>query len=126
MRPRPAGRCCPFLICIVMATLPSWIRAAGESLFGVAALPTRATLGYGGRGANYDDLLAAVFTIVALVGLVAFIKGVFMLRGAADGKPGAGAGRAFAHMVGGIAGWHIIAVVQAVQNSLGMRVLSVN
>ena len=108
------------------------------------------------RGADYDALLAAVFTLVSLVGLFspAFIRGAFTLRAAADGKPGAertqgtlqsprqpptlppsraradgkpGASgpMAFAHMAGGIAAWHIVAVIEAVQTSLGIAVLNI-
>ena len=123
--PSGGGTALCFLICIVMATLPAWIDAAGRSLFGEGLAQAKVTLGYGARGADYEALLTAVFAIVALVGLFAFIKGVFMLRAAADGQPGAGAGRAFAHMVGGIAGWHILALIQAVQASLGITVLGI-
>ena len=59
--PSGTGTALSFLICIVMAALPSWIAAASESLFGTAAPPGTASLGYGGKGADYDALLAAVF-----------------------------------------------------------------
>ena len=67
----------------------------------------------------------AVFTLVSLVGLFAFIRGAFTLRAAADGKPGASGPKAFAHMAGGIAAWHIVAVIEAVQTSLGIAVLNI-
>ena len=123
--PSGGGTALSFLICIVMAALPSWLTAAGESLFGAGAPSSAASLGYGGRVADYDALLAAVFTLVGLVGLFAFIRGAFVLRAAADGKPGATAPRAFAHMVGGIAAWHIVAVIEAVQSSFGIAVLNI-
>ena len=123
--PSGGGTVLCFVICIVMATLPSWIDAAGRSLFGEGLAQAKVTLGYGARGADYEALLGAVFAIVALVGLFAFLKGVFMLRAAADGQPGAGAGRAFAHMGGGIAAWHILALIQAVQSSLGITVFAI-
>ena len=72
--PSGGGTALSFLICIVMAALPSWLTAAGESLFGAGAPSSAASLGYGGRGADYDALLAAVFTVVGLVGLIAFIR----------------------------------------------------
>ena len=123
--PSGGGTALSFLICIVMASLPSWLSAAGESLFGSGARPAAASLGYGARGADYDALLAAVFTLVSLVGLFAFIRGAFTLRAAADGKPGASGPKAFAHMAGGIAAWHIVAVIEAVQTSLGIAVLNI-
>ena len=123
--PSGTGTALCFLICIVMAALPSWLAAASESLFGTAAPPGTASLGYGGRGAGYDALLAAVFAIVGLVGLSAFIRGAFVLRAAADARPGANAPRAFAHMAGGIAAWHLPAVIDALQTSLGIAVLDI-
>ena len=123
--PSGGGTALSFLICIVMAALPSWLSAAGESLFGSGTRPAAASLGYGARGADYDALLAAVFTLVSMVGLFAFIRGAFTLRAAADGKPGASGPKAFAHMAGGIAAWHIVAVIEAVQTSLGIAVLNI-
>ena len=123
--PSGGGTALSFLICIVMAALPSWLSAAGESLFGSGARPAAASLGYGARGADYDALLAAVFTVVSLVGLFAFIRGAFTLRAAADGKPVASGPKAFAHMAGGIAAWHIVAVIDAVQTSRGIAVLDI-
>ena len=64
--PSAGGTALSFLICIVLAALPSWLDAATESLFGTANPPGTASLGYGGRGADYDALLAAVFALVAL------------------------------------------------------------
>ena len=101
--PSAGGTALSFLICIVLAALPSWIDAATESLFGTWSPPGTASLGYGGRGVDYDALLAAVFALIALVGLFAFIRGAFVLRAAADARPSASGARAFAHMAGGIA-----------------------
>ena len=129
--PSAAGTALSFLICIVLAALPSWLDATSESLFGTANPPGTASLGYrgtpwsGARGADYDALLAAVFTLVALVGLFAFIRGVFVMRAAADGRPEASAPRAVGHMAGGIAAWHLPAVIGALQTSLGIEVLSI-
>ena len=52
--PSGGGTAASFLICIVMAALPSWLAAAGESLFGAGTPAGTASLGYGGRGADYD------------------------------------------------------------------------
>ena len=130
--PSAGGTALSFLICIVLAALPSWLDAATESLFGTANPPGTASLGYrgtpwsGGRGADYDALLAAVFALVALVGLFAFIRGAFVLRAAADARPGTSGARAFAHMAGGIAAWHLGAVIDALQTSLGIEVLRIH
>ena len=122
--PSAAGTALCFLVCLVMASFPSWLSAGGESLFGEGTA-TSASLGHGGRGADYDALLGAVLTIVGWVGLLAFLRGVFVLRAAADGVAGASAGRAAMHMLGGVCAWHAESLIGAVQTSLGIQVLRI-
>lgn len=123
--PRFGGIVLSFLLTAVFAALPSVLSAAGESLFGAGASAASVSLGYGGRAASYEQLLRAVLIIVNIAGLIAFIRGAFLLRSAADGEAGATPGKAFAHMLGGIAGWYIVYIIQAVQLSLGITVLKI-
>ena len=123
--PSAAGTALSFLVCAVMIAFPSWLAGAGESLFGTGRTAAGASLGYGGRGTDYDALLGAVLAIVAWAGLFAFLRGAFVLRAAADGAPGATAARAFLHMLGGVAAWHMTSVIEAVQTTLGIRVLDI-
>ena len=105
-------------------SVPSWLSAGGESLFG-GRTAASASLGHGGGAADYDALLGAVLTIVGWVGLLAFLRGVFVLRAAADGQAGASAGRAAMHMLGGVCAWHAESLIGAVQTSLGIQVLRI-
>ena len=125
--PSATGTVLCFLVCVVMFSFPSWLSGAGESLFGSGRTAAGASLGYGGAGggAGYDALLGAVFAIVNWVGLFAALRGVFVLRAAADGTPGATAARGCLHMLGGVAAWHVVAVIEAVQTSLGIQVLRI-
>ena len=50
--PSGGGTALSFLICILMAALPSWLSASGESLFGAGTPSSAASLGYGARGPN--------------------------------------------------------------------------
>ena len=124
--PPLSGTLLSFLLSAGFVSLPQVLAAAGESLFGTTATAS-ASLGYGtSQGTNYDALLGAVFTIVNIVGLIAFIKGAFVLRAASDGKPGATSGRAFLHMIGGITAWYVVTVIEAVQTTLGITVLKIS
>lgn len=114
-----------FAVAAALVSLPGVLEGAGETLFAGLA-PGGATLGYGGRSADYEQLLGAVFAIVQIVGLVAFVQGMFVLRGASDGQPGATVSRAAMHMVGGLLGWHILAVLGGVQETLGISVLKIS
>ena len=127
--PGGIGTALCFLVCVVLVTLPSWIVGGELTLFGERTGGVGATLGYGGGGDEADainEVLHAVFVIVGLVGLIAFIRGLFVLRAAADGRQGASAGSAAVMMFGGLLAWHIVPVLGALQNSLGIKVLEIS
>ena len=113
-----------FLIAAVLVWMPQVLSGAGESLFGKETAAS-VTLGYGGRDANYEPLLAAVVWIVRIIGLLSFAKGMYVLRGASDGVPGASVSGAAMHLVGGVMAWHILLLVKAVQETLGISVLRI-
>ena len=117
------GTAFSFVAAAILVSLPSWITAAGESLFGSAVSRTATVIGYGTAQPEIDALLSAVFTIVNLVGLIAFIRGVFLLRDASDNKAGVRVHTAAMHLLGGVAAWHIHGLIEAVQSSLGIRIL---
>ena len=112
------------LIAGVLMALPGVLEGAGETFFG-AESATSATLGYGGGGHDYGKLLAALAWIVRVVGLIGFVKGIYVLRGASDGVPGATVSGASMHMIGGAMAWHILPLLGAVQTTLGITVLKI-
>lgn len=127
--PAAMGTVLCFVVCMVLVTLPSWIVGGEMSLFGERTGGVGATLGYGGGSEAADamnQVLKAVFIVVGLVGLIAFIRGLFVLRAAADGRPGASAGGAAVMMFGGLLAWHMVPVIGALQNSLGIKVLEIS
>ena len=106
---------------------PEVMSAFGKTAFGERAPGAGASLAYaGGNAADYDLVLWAVFRIVEFVGLFWFLKGWFVLRDAADEKNGATGGKAMAHILGGVCAWHILWVMEAVQNTLGIEVLRIS
>ncbi len=125
--PAALGTTATFLAGVVCVRLPSWLDASVTTIFGTNDLHRTASLGYASDPSSpFDGLLAAVFAIVSLAGLFAFIRGIFVLRACSDGKPSATAGSAAMHLVGGTAAWHIVAVIDAVQTTLGIRVLDIS
>ena len=124
-REHPAmGTAVTFLAAAVLFALPAWLDGAGDTLFGDAR--HGGVLGYTGGGGDLTALIEAVFAIVAVVGLAAFIRGVFALRAAADNVPGASVGAAAMHLLGGVAAWHMPALVGALQTSLGLHILDIS
>ena len=124
--PAALGTLATFMAGVILLQLPAWMNALAITFFGTAATPGRAVLGYDDPSNGIDQLLGAVFTIVALTGLIAFIRGIFVLRACSDGKPSASAGQAAMHLVGGTAAWHIVAVIDAVQTTLGIQILDIS
>ena len=123
--PPMAGIVVSFLAAAILAALPEVLAGAGKTFFG-AQSHARASLGYAGaKAAEYDRLLAALFVIVRIMGLLAFVKGLFVLRAASDGRGAASVPSAAFHMLGGLALWHILAVVAALQATLGISVLKI-
>lgn len=114
-----------FLIAAVLVWLPGFMESAGETFF-AGQTPSAATLGYGGRGQNFDRMLAALFWIVRVIGALAVMKGMFVLRAASDGTPGATVPGAAMHILGGLMAWHMLALLGAVQATLGISVLTIS
>ena len=123
--PSMGGTVVSFVASAVLVSLPQVLQAGGETFF-PADTPVTANLGYGARAEDYDKLLAAVFTIVWIVGVLAFVKGIYALRAASDGRAGATVGGAVLHMVGGLMAWHIVGLLDAVQTTLGISVLRIS
>ena len=126
--PSGTGTVLTFLAAIALLTFPQWLDAWGETLFGQTNAGAGASLAYaqGEKGGRYDLLLWAVFKVVQFVGLLSFLRGFFVLRDSADGRNGATAGKGFAHMIGGVCAWHILWVVDRVQNTLGIAPLTIS
>ena len=119
-----AGTALTFLAAAVLFSLPAWLDGAGDTFFGEAR--HAGVLGYARGGPDLTPLIEAVFAIVAVVGLAAFIRGVLVLRAAADNVPGASAGAAAMHLAGGVAAWHMPALVGALQTTLGIHILDIS
>ena len=120
--PGGAGTVLCFALGTVMFSFPSWLESGGLTLFGSGERVR--TLSYGGVDAErYDALLAALFSCVQFVGVVAFLKGWFVLRAAADGFGRSTMASGVWHIVGGLLGWHIVPVLAAVQQTIGVELL---
>ena len=125
MREHPAtGTAMTFLSAAVLVSLPAWLDGAGTTFFGDAR--HAGVLGYTEGSRRLVPLIDAALAIIALVGLAAFIRGVFVLRAAADNVPGASVGTAAMHLAGGVAAWHMPALIGAVQTTLGLRILHIS
>lgn len=119
--PSGVGTVLCFAAGTVMFSFPSWLESGGMSLFGTDRVTA---LSYGGvDAARYDALLQALWAIVNFVGVVAFLKGWWVLRNAADAVGRATMASGVWHIVGGLLAWHIQPVLAAVQETVGVDLL---
>ena len=69
-------------------------------------------------GGDFDAVIAAVMVFVQLLGLIAFIRGVLILKALGENKDGA-MGRALTHIFGGAAAINIAWAVKVLAFSIG-------
>ena len=68
----------------------------------------------------------ALLQILAVIGVVAFIRGILVLKSATEGhgaSQGGGVGKALTHMVGGILCYHIEAFFRVLKDTLGISTI---
>ena len=94
--------------------------ALQQTLFGSTSLQIVEFTNVGGTtfGVRANSALWAVFTFLRIVGYIAVIRGLFMLKGVADGAQGASMMAAITHMVAGAALANSGAFISVVQETL--------
>ncbi len=113
-----------FLLAALLAQLPAVLAAGGESLFGAereAAAAVAWIPPMSGEWARFGAAVQAAFTVVAWIGVFAFMRGLFVLKHAVDGRGQATLAQAGAHLLGGVLAWHMAGLVRALQETLGVR-----
>lgn len=104
------------------------MRAFSTSLAGSPVTATFATMDYnvcaGGGGCAEEDAahatISAVLQFVIIVGLISFVRGIFIMRGVAEGNQQASIMAGITHMVGGAVAVNLGPILNAVQTSLGL------
>ena len=106
------------------------------NFFGVAGLfgggpnyiATMSFLSMSSGDANIDShILAVIGSVVGfmiLVGVIAFIRGIFILRDVAEGNGQASLMAASTHIIGGALAVNMGSVINAIQSTFGLSVVS--
>lgn len=111
-----SGPLVEFFVGISLLYLPSTIRS-GLSTFWISTNP----YAYVSSATDqYTTFINACYSIMQLVGVIAFIRGLLMLKAAGGGKAQQGMlGKAAAHLVGGIMCMNIYNTLQVLQATVG-------
>ncbi len=90
------------------------------SSFGLLSLST----GSGAIDSHIQAVISAVVGFMIIVGVVAFVRGIFILRDVAEGGQQASLMAAVTHIIGGAFAVNIGGVMNAVQSTFGLSVVS--
>lgn len=123
--PLGVGTFVTFVIAGALLSMNKMIAALSVSLFSSPVVKTQAKLVYdaGLEGAEKEHALAvisAVIAFVALLGWVSFIRGLFIMRGVAEGDSQASAMAGGTHLLGGALAINLGPMLNAVQTTLGI------
>lgn len=99
-----------------------------SSIFGTATLSTYSTINYQPQGSfsmvQFDHAMGAVFNFLSIIGAIAFVQGLFVLRQAIEGVGQATKGQAFTHIIGGALLVNMPGFIHAIENTTGFAILS--
>ena len=102
------------------------ITAITRSVFGMDEFNTRtfATLGYKGIDSDAQEhmyvVISSVLKFMIIIGLVSFIRGIFIMRSVAEGNGQASMMSAVTHIIGGAIAINLGAFINAIHASLGL------
>lgn len=123
--PLGLGTIMTFLIAGVLLSMDSILTAVNNSIFGVSAVLSNAGLAYTGGMSGTEighanAVIGAIMAFVAILGMISFVRGFFILRGVSEGSSQASMMAALTHIFGGALAVNLGAVIQATQNTLGI------
>ncbi len=131
--PGGIGTIMTFMAAGAMLSMSPLIGAFSNSEFGPANGPysTQATLAYS-TGMNATEIahvqavISAVLQFMIILGVVAFLRGIYIIREVAEGNGQASLMAGITHMVGGSLAVNLGPVMNAAQNTLGLGAYGVN
>ena len=68
--------------------------------------------------ATFDAFMLVIILIIQLIGWIAFVRGLLMIKRAAEGSGQASYGTAITHIIGGILAANLIATVDVIQQTV--------
>ena len=111
----------------LLVSMGTWM-AAVEQTFGISGSAASANILAGaivspGGSGPQCGAFGGILNFVRVVGLIAFIRGVLILKGHGEGDKNASLGRAATHIGGGVAAMNIIWTAQTMASTFGATAL---
>ena len=114
----------------VLISAPTLIHSMSTSLFGTTITATKAKLTYT-TGMSITEKAAAynvinsVLQFMIIIGLISFVRGIFIMRDVTEGNQQASAMSGITHIVGGALAVNLGPVLNAIQTTLGINAFGV-
>lgn len=128
--PAGLGTVMTFISAGALFSFSQMLAAFSSSLFGSPQLSTFANINIQGLDANAVNTVApvieSVMIFIMIVGLIAFVRGWFVLKAFADGSREASVAQGLTFLIGGALAVNLGQVVNAVSNTLGINSITFN
>ena len=122
--PGGIGTIFTFITAGLLFSIDTIMRAATGSLFGLTSVNSFSVLSTSTGDAAVDghilSVISSVIGFMVLIGLIAFVRGIFILREVAEGSGQASLMAAMSHIIGGALAVNMGSVINAVQSTFGL------
>ena len=120
-----------FVVGGMLLSATTILRAFSTSLFTQPVTYTYATLQYtGGMSATETqaayNVIAAVLQFLIVIGMISFVRGMFIMRDVAEGKGNASTMAGMTHLIGGALAVNMGPLLNAIQETLGITAIGVS
>ena len=128
--PGGLGTVTTFVVGGILMSAMTIVHALSESFFGTTQTRTYASLAYTSGMSSTEtaaiyNVISAVLKFLIVIGLVSFVRGLFIMRDVAEGKSQASTMVGVTHIVGGALAVNLGPVLNAIQTSLGISAFGV-
>jgi len=129
--PGGIGTFTTFVVGGMLLSATTILRAISASLFDSTVTYTFATLQFTGGMAPAEtqavhNVISAVLQFMIILGLVSFVRGMFIMRDVAEGKGNASTMAGITHLLGGALAVNLGPLLNAIQNTLGITAFGVS
>ncbi len=128
--PGGLGTVSTFIIGGILLSATVILRAFSATFFGSTQSSTNATLAYT-SGMSFAEtqaayhVISAVLKFLIVIGIISFVRGLFIMRDVAEGKQQASTMSGITHIIGGALAVNLGPVLNAIQNTLGVTAFGV-
>jgi hypothetical protein len=129
--PGGIGTIMTFLTAGALISVGPMLGSMSETFFGNNQSKTMASLAYttgmsGAEIAHAQAVVSSILMFMIVLGLVAFIRGIYIIREVAEGSSQASLMAGITHMAGGALAVNLGPVMNAIQTTLGLTAYGIN